>query len=373
MKIEDTALRAIQDRAAEVFRAYGVELHQKGGSLIGRCPFHEDTKPSFAVRLSGSKAGQWSCFACDHKGRDIFSFVAQMEGLNTASDFPQVVRKAAAACGLSYLIGDNKQTEPTTRLHQPAPTAPRHKEPPRYFNAEAEAMAAELEQTNLYKFLCRIWEAAEVRRVMGAYKVGRGHFINAPKSRFNASDDWSMNPQPCRLQNSLASNSFPSIDTAGNIHAVKIIPYPATDHHRIKEAQPDKATLYWIKPEQNKGAYFGTHLLPLYPAKPVAIVESEKSAIVGTLFAPAYVWIATAGATNLQANRPEMEALAGRELHIYPDTDHAEEWRAATAQLTAAGYRAIFRDEVMKLFPAESKIDIADVIIWEMERRASHE
>lgn len=368
MKIEDTALKAIQDRAAEVFRAYGVELHQKGGSLIGRCPFHEDTKPSFAVRLSGSKAGQWSCFACNHKGRDIFSFVAQMEGLNTASDFPQVVRKAAAACGLSYLIGDKEQPEPTARLHQPTLTAPKPQEPPRYFNAEAEAMAAELEQTNLFKFLCRLWEAAEVRRVMEAYKVGRGHFINAPRSRFNTSDEWSMNPQPCRLQNSLASNSFPSIDTAGNCHAIKIIPYPATDHHRIQDAQPDKAKLYWIKPEQNPGAYFGTHLLPQYPAAPVAVVESEKSALIGCLFCPAYVWIATQTLSNFKPCR-EMEALAGRELHIFPDTDGMELWRAKAAALTSAGYDIKFRDEVMKLFPAESKLDIADFIIMEQERK----
>lgn len=380
MRIEDTALKAIQDRAAEVFRAYGVELHQKGGSLVGRCPFHEDTKPSFAVRLSGSKAGQWSCFACDHKGRDIFSFVAQMEGLNTASDFPQVVRKAAAACGLSYRDNEQgnkdeqkqEQTEPTARLHQPAPTAPRPQEPPRYFNAEAEAMAAELEQTNLYKFLCRLWEAAEVRRVMEAYKVGRGHFINAPKSRFNASDDWSMNPQPCRLQNSLASNSFPSIDTAGNCHAVKIAPYPSTDHHRIKDAQPDKAPFYWIKPEQNKGAYFGTHLLPLRPTAPVAVVESEKTALIGSLFAPAYVWIATQSKGLLSPESASVEVLKGRELHLFPDADGLQAWSEIAAQLRAQGFAVIFRDEVIKLLPAESKADIADVIIWEMERRESN-
>lgn len=374
MKIKDTALRAIQDRAAEVFRAYGVELHQKGGSLIGRCPFHEDTKPSFAVRLSGSKAGQWSCFACDHKGRDIFSFVAQMEGLNTASDFPQVVKTAAALCGLGWKLTDegtpDESTEPEQKQERPTESKPQV--PPRYFNAEADAMAQEVEQTNLYKYLCRLWDDVEVKRVMALYKVGRGHYINAPRSAFNKSDDWAMNPRPCRLQNSLASNSFPSIDTAGNVHAIKIIPYPATDHHRIQDAQPDKAKLYWIKPEQNPGTYFGCHLLQKYPAAPVAVVESEKSAVIGSLFAPAYVWIATQTLSNFKPCH-EMEALAGRELHVFPDTDGMELWRAATAQLTAAGYDIKFRDEVMKLFPAESKLDIADFMVMEQERRAGNE
>lgn len=362
MKIEDTALRAIQDRAAEVFRAYGVELHQKGGSLIGRCPFHHDHKPSFAVRLDGPKAGQWKCFACGAKGRDIFSFVAQMEGLNTDSDFPEVVRRAAAACGLSYLIGDNKQTEPTTRLHQLAPTAPRHKEPPRYFNAEAEAMAAEVEQTGLYKYLCGLWPAVEVAEVMRAYKVGRGHYLTA-------ADGWSMNPAPCKLQGSTFCSAFPSIDGAGNVHAVKIIPYPDDDHHRLKGKMG--AQLYWFKPEQNPGAYFGTHLLPLHPDKPVAVVESEKSAIVGTLFAPAYVWVAVAGATNLHPQRSEMAALAGRELHLFPDADKVAEWRALADDLTAAGYSVKFRAEVISLLPPECKLDIADLMIWEQQSKVN--
>lgn len=366
MKIEDTALRAIQDRAAEVFRAYGVELHQKGGSLIGRCPFHQDHKPSFAVRLDGPKSGQWTCFACGAKGRDIFSFVAQMEGLNTDSDFPQVVRKAAATCGLSYLIG-NEQSEPTTRLHQPAPTAPRHKEPPRYFNAEAEAMAAEVEETNLFRYLCRLWDAAKVRKVMEAYKVGRGHYISRPRSKGNDTDEWCMNPQPLCIQGTTVATSFPSIDDAGNVHAVKIIPYPATDHHRIKEAQPDKATLYWFKPEQNPGAYFGTHLLPLHPDKPVAVVESEKSAIIGSLFAPEYVWLATAGATNLNAKHPGLKALEGRILHLFPDADKLKEWRSAADDLRAAGFSVHFRNEVMGRYPPECKLDIADLMIKEKE------
>lgn len=370
MKIDQNIKDAINDRSEDIFRAYGVEL-KKGAGL---CPFHEDKKPSFIAKPDNSGRWKWKCLACDKKGSDIFAFVAEVEGLNARTDFAEVARRAAAVCGLGYMLSDAEGVTdnytPTPRAKAPKQAAPATA--PRYFNAEIESMAQEIEQTNLYKYLCRIWEAAEVRRAMAAYKVGRGHYINAPQSTFNASEDWRMNPNPCRLQNSTACSSFPSIDIAGNCHAVKIAPYPSTDHHRIKDAQPNKAPFYWIKPEQNKGAYFGTHLLPLYPAKPVAVVESEKSAIVGSLFAPTYVWIATAGATNLQANRPEMEALAGRELHIFPDTDHAEEWRAATAQLTAAGYRAIFRDEVMKLFPAESKADIADVIIWEMERRESN-
>ena len=121
MKFSQNSLNEIQARAAEVFSHYGVELQKGGKSYRGLCPFHQDHNPSFAVRLDGSKSGQWTCFACGAKGRDIFSFVAQMEGLNTDSDFPEVVRRAAAACGLSYLIGGEQSDFPKFPQISPIP------------------------------------------------------------------------------------------------------------------------------------------------------------------------------------------------------------------------------------------------------------
>lgn len=366
MKFSQNSLNEIQARAAEVFSHYGVALQKGGKSYIGLCPFHQDHKPSFAVRLDGPKSGQWTCFACGAKGRDIFSFVAQMEGLNTDSDFPEVVRRAAAACGLSYLIGNEQSDFPKFPQISPIPqTAPKCTKPPRYFNAEAEAMAAEVEETNLFRYLCRLWDAAEVRKVMEAYKVGRGHYISRPRSKGNDTDEWCMNPQPLCLQGTTVATSFPSIDAAGNVHAVKIIPYPDDDHHRIK-GRPG-ADIYWIKPEQNPGAYFGTHLLQLNASAPVAIVESEKSAIIGSLFAPEYVWLATAGATNLNAKHPGLKALEGRSLHLFPDADKLKEWRSAADDLRAAGFSVHFRNEVMGRYPAEAKCDIADLMIKEKE------
>lgn len=363
MKFSQNSLNEIQARAAEVFRHYGVELQKKGENYVGLCPFHQDHKPSFAVRLEGAKAGQWTCFSCGTKGRDVFSFVAQMEGLNTDSDFPEVVRRAAAACRLR--VGELGNFPKFPQISPIPQTAPKCTKPPRYFNAEADAMASEVEETNLFRYLCRLWNAAEVRKVMEAYKVGRGHYISRPRSKGNETDEWSLQPQPLRIQDTTAATSFPSIDAAGNVHAVKIIPYPDDDHHRIK-GRPG-ADIYWIKPEQNPGAYFGTHLLQLNASAPVAIVESEKSAIIGSLFAPEYVWLATAGATNLNAKHPGLKALEGRTLHLFPDADKLKEWRSAAADLRAAGFNVEFRDEVIRLFPAEAKCDIADLMIKEKE------
>lgn len=363
MKIQQNIKDAINYRSEDIFRAYGVKL-KKGAGI---CPFHEDKKPSFVAKPDNSGRWKWKCMACDKKGSDIFAFVAEAENLNPRTDFVEIAKRAASLCGLSYLLRDDG--EQTDRPIAPKPRPIADQKPPRYLNAEVERMAQEVEQTNLFTYLCRIWKAEEVRQVMEAYKVGRGYYISAPNSRYNSTADYLISEKPRRLQNSINCNSFPSIDTAGNCHAVKIIPYPTTDHHRLTQEQPDRPAMDWIKPEQNKGAYFGTHLLPLRPTAPVAVVESEKTALIGSLFAPTYIWVATQSKGLLNPNSASVEALKGRELHLFPDADGLQAWSEIAAQLRAHGFNVIFRDEVIKLFPAESKADIADVIIWEMERR----
>lgn len=368
MKIEQSTLDAIKGRSLQVFERYCPDLRKKGNSYICRCPFHEEKEPSFAIRAEGAKQWQWKCFACDVKGNDVFSFVAQMERKDITKDFPDIVKIAASLCGV-YVSEDSSTTATTPRTTKVLiPKAAPPQEPPIYFNDQVKTMAAEVEKTALFAYLCRYWSNAEVKRVMADYWVGLAYYIQPPNTRYNHTPNYELSATPMRLQNTIRCSAFPSIDTDGNAHAVKSIPYPDTDHHRIKGAQKDRPEIQWQKPQQNKGAFFGTHLLPLRPAAPIALAESEKTALIGALFAPEYVWIATQSKTAFDPTSSLFEPMRGRAIHIFPDTDGLTEWKAKAAALTERGYNAIFRDEVIKILPPESKADIADVIIWEMER-----
>ena len=44
---------------------------------------------------------------------------------------------------------------------------------------------------------------------------------------------------------------------------------------------------------------FGEHLLTRYPERIVALVEAEKTAVIGAGFIPEYVWLATGGQKRL--------------------------------------------------------------------------
>lgn len=355
MKIDDCTKQMINSRSLVQIESYGIRL--KRG--VGICPFHPDKDPSFTARMRNGKL-QWKCQACGKKGHDIFSFVAEMEGLDITKDFPKVAEICAQRCGLAGLNVEGV----INTMHQIAPIAPREQEPPHYLNAEVEKMEMGLERTNLYKFLCSVFLPSEVSRVMRLYRVGIGYYLDKYKN-------WEMGSSPCRLQGSMLCTAFPSIDTEGNTHAIKVIPYSAADGHRIKDAD-SRATLYTFKPEQNKGAYFGTHLLPLYSSYPIALVESEKTALIGTLFYPCYLWIAVGGASffdpTSQEQRVKLDALRGHVIHIFPDADHMEDWRAKAGVLKTYGFDARLRDEVLSLFPSNCGVDIGDIILWEMER-----
>lgn len=355
MKIEDCTIAKIKDHAEAILEHYGVKL-KRGAGL---CPFHEDKNASFAAKRDSKGELYWKCMACGVEGGDVLSFVAQIEGLDAKRDFRKVVEKAAGACGLSYLLSDVnvEPTQPRTAIEK----KPKPQVFPQYIAPELlQPMCAEVERTNLFTYLSGIWGVDEVRRAMDAYRVGR--YTGRIKQNSDGSKH-TIDPGGV-IMGCANCSAFPSIDTAGNIHAIKSIPYPISDHHRIKG---NGKSMDWNKGEYVAGAYFGTHLLPLYPGKRVALVESEKTAIVGTLFAPQYVWIAVQGMQFFkpysEATRDKCDCMRDRTIHIFPDSDGLVKWREAADYLAGIGFNVMFRDEVIGRFTPESKTDIADVII----------
>lgn len=71
-----------------------VDLSSKGGELWGCCPFHEESTPSFAIKLKGTDE-IFYCQGCG-KGGDIIRFVEMKEGLSTRD----AIEKLAGVAGL---------------------------------------------------------------------------------------------------------------------------------------------------------------------------------------------------------------------------------------------------------------------------------
>ncbi len=58
--------------------------------------------------------------------------------------------------------------------------------------------------------------------------------------------------------------------------------------------------------------------------KPVAIVESEKTAIIASIYSPEYIWLATGGKENLSIEK--CHVLEGRIVILFPDAGGYDRW-----------------------------------------------
>ncbi len=101
------AIRA-QNRIEEVVNQY-LELRPSGRCLIGRCPFHEDRRPSFTVF---PHTQTWWCFACN-LGGDVFKFVERIERVS----FQQAVERLSHGT-----VSQTGQANPARRF-KPASTS----------------------------------------------------------------------------------------------------------------------------------------------------------------------------------------------------------------------------------------------------------
>jgi len=127
---------------------------------------------------------------------------------------------------------------------------------------------------------------------------------------------------------------FWQIDKKGKVRTGKIMLYDEFTGKRVK--QPFNH-IHWVhklieQPEfELKQCLFGEHLL-IDKTKPVALVESEKTAIISSVYLPQFLWLAVGSLTNLSVEK--CLVLAGRKVALFPDLNGFEKWKAKAKELT---------------------------------------
>ena len=159
------------------------------------------------------------------------------------------------------------------------------------------------------------------------------------------------------------------IDKEGRCRTGKVMKYDPVTGHRIKD-DSSKCPITWIHAlMKRKGllpeeweltqCLFGEHLLSQYPDRAVALVESEKTAVICAGFIPEYVWLATGGKTSLSN---KLDVLSRRKVVAYPDVDAYGFWRenlAIYSNIKVSDYlQHIAGDK-----PCFSHMDLADLIL----------
>lgn len=103
---------------------------------------------------------------------------------------------------------------------------------------------------------------------------------------------------------------------------------------------------------------FGLHLINEYPEKIIALVESEKTAIIMSLFLPNYLWIATGSKGNFK--KELLEPIKNFKIIAYPDKSEYNDWNKKALQLNQEGYHIRCSDYIEKKDVPDGT-DLADI------------
>lgn len=178
------------------------------------------------------------------------------------------------------------------------------------------------------------------------------------------------------------------IDESGNVRQCKIILYNPYTGKRIKSGAEiekfDKATKTFIKQVAEKSCslvngkyldeytqtlnleqtFFGAHLLAEFPDNEVCIVESEKTALIASVYMPQFVWLATGGASGCKwRDYSVYKLLNGRSVTFFPDYGYFNKKTVKTCF-------AEWGDRVERIKEALqwNKIKVSDIL----EKRLAH-
>lgn len=146
------------------------------------------------------------------------------------------------------------------------------------------------------------------------------------------------------------ANVFWQLDISFNVRQCKIMLYDSQTGKRVKSGAMvrewnsqescyksvndgmDKVLVYGRmilnRKFQNlnlQQCFFGEHLLNSEGT--VAIVESEKTAMISSLYFPNFIWMATGGSNGAGMTKPHVcKVLKGREVILFPDLGQFEKW-----------------------------------------------
>ena len=303
----------------------------------------------YRIHLQKYKLGnRYTCPQCGRK-RCFARYIDEESQIT----FPDNVGRCdhEQSCGYHYTpsdyFKDNPDASSKDDWRQEIPSKINKKEKPLSTFIESKLMEQSLRsyQVNpLYQYISTVFGKEEVERLFALYKVG-------------TSKKWN------------GSTVFWQIDVNGNLRTGKIMKYDAKTGHRIKKPH---SMVTWVHSELKlpdftlRQCFFGEYLLVgTARNKTVAIVESEKTAIIAMHFISDFVWLATGG-MNGCFNKEAVEVLKGREVVLVPDLGATDKWKAKIPLLQSVcksiAISNILEDNATEEQKAKG-LDIADFLL----------
>ncbi|PIY10422.1 MAG: hypothetical protein COZ17_09870 [Flavobacteriaceae bacterium CG_4_10_14_3_um_filter_33_47] len=153
---------------------------------------------------------------------------------------------------------------------------------------------------------------------------------------------------------------FWQIDNKEQIRGAKIMLYNKHTGKRIKEPYNH---INWLhkaikEPDFNLSqCLFGLHLINEDYQKNIAIVESEKTAIVMSIFLSDFIWLATGSKSNFKFDT--LEPLKKRNVIAFPDKGEYNNWLNKSIELNGKGFK-IAVSNLLEQTEFNNGFDLAD-------------
>jgi hypothetical protein len=293
-------------------------------------------------KYSLSKKGKWVCPRCGKK-----TFVCYVDENGNVLDESVGKCDRADKCAhhyppREYFKDNNLQApRPTTVVK---PSLPAYV-PPSHIDTQLfkrSVLGTETNTNHLVLYLGSKFDAETVKQMKHDYYIG-------------TSKHWP------------GATVFWQVDRFGHIHAGKIMLYNPVTGKRVKDPFPHVTWVHTALKLPNfnlKQCLFGEHLLHKYPDMSVAIVESEKTAIILGGVLGDCIAVACGGCGNLT---PAMcEPLRNRDVILFPDNGQYYEWAKKGLSL-AHLFKGLRVSSFMEKLPdwMHAGDDIADYIVRE--------
>lgn len=268
-----------------------VSLKKRGNQLCGLSPFSNERTPSFWVNVN---KGFFKDFSSG-EGGDAIYFLQKSQNWNFTDAIKYLGRK------FNVDIENNDfDYKPVQRDKVVIPTS--------YLpNDLIEATLTNYNNNALFKYLITKFETVNVIEAFMKYNVG-------VDQSSELTSDYTI---------------FWQLDKSQKLRSGKYIKYQP-DGHRDKSASTS-----WHHNRERNGVklypefnlvqcFFGEHLLN-DSNKRIAIVESEKTAVIASLCIDTYIWIACCSKYGL--NEDKCAVLKNKSVTLFPDAGCYNEWR----------------------------------------------
>ena len=327
MKYDDLTIQKLRELSIlEVADKLGFKL--KGLGDEGRralCPYHDDKHPSLHF---SKKKGIFKCFVCGAKG-DLFKLV--MDDRNCT--FPEACEWLINE--FHVVVIDNCPADCSATLRSSVEEMKEIKE----ITSAICPLPSDIVQRSLSV------DSVFCQSVVSAGYLSQGQIVSAAnRYRLGSSKEGGV--------------IFWEIDAQQRVHTGKIM-YYQSDCHRDKQHTP--TWVHSLMKSQLPADYelqhclFGLHLL--CPAdcsatgQKIAIVESEKTAVILSEIVKDFIWMSCGG---LQMFKPELLApLVNHKVVVFPDTDETGE--AYKQWLTVL-------QQAAKLYPFKHPLRISNLL-----------